>query len=153
MRISVFFVLLALANAKVYQRCEWARVLNNHGMGRIRGTTLADCEWVCWSIRFLLLRPFTLMRTLHLKLTCCFILWFCPSSTYGQHLLQLSPVLFFLKNQRKTQNSHFRPLFLLLLFFCFDEMKIKSKVEPDNKYKFWKIQVNLDAKKYDCYYQ
>lgn len=70
MRISVFLVLLALANAKVYQRCEWAQVLKDHGMDGIHGTSLADCE--CWPIQFHLLRDIT-FKILHVVLFCVFI--------------------------------------------------------------------------------
>ncbi|TNM92437.1 hypothetical protein fugu_019449 [Takifugu bimaculatus] len=47
MKIPVFLLLLALANAKVFQRCEWARVLKARGMDGYRGISLAD--WVCLS--------------------------------------------------------------------------------------------------------
>nr|ADZ44620.1 c-type lysozyme [Oplegnathus fasciatus]BAK19960.1 lysozyme C [Oplegnathus fasciatus] len=47
MRSLVFLLLVALASAKVYQRCEWARVLKNHGMDGYQGYSLAN--WVCLS--------------------------------------------------------------------------------------------------------
>uniref|UniRef100_A0A8C9ZTA9 lysozyme n=1 Tax=Sander lucioperca TaxID=283035 RepID=A0A8C9ZTA9_SANLU len=47
MRCLVFLLFVALANAKVYQRCEWARVLKDHGMDKYLGISLAD--WVCLS--------------------------------------------------------------------------------------------------------
>ncbi|KAM7393332.1 hypothetical protein PAMA_008136 [Pampus argenteus] len=45
MRSLVFLLLVALTSAKVYQRCEWARVLKNNGMDKYHGIGLAD--WVC----------------------------------------------------------------------------------------------------------
>lgn len=45
MKTLVFLLLLALASAKIYQRCEWAKVLKNHGMDGYRGISLADCEY------------------------------------------------------------------------------------------------------------
>ncbi|KAK5852472.1 hypothetical protein PBY51_023937 [Eleginops maclovinus] len=47
MRCLVFLLLVALASAKVYERCEWARVLKDHGMDNYYGNSLAD--WVCLS--------------------------------------------------------------------------------------------------------
>ncbi|XP_031711814.1 lysozyme C-like [Anarrhichthys ocellatus] len=47
MRGLVFLLLVAVASAKVYQRCEWARVLKANGMDGYRGISLAD--WVCLS--------------------------------------------------------------------------------------------------------
>ncbi|KAM8828671.1 lysozyme C-like [Spinachia spinachia] len=47
MRGLVFLLLLAMASAKVYERCEWARVLKAYGMDGYRGYSLAD--WVCLS--------------------------------------------------------------------------------------------------------
>ncbi|KAK5917389.1 hypothetical protein CgunFtcFv8_012283 [Champsocephalus gunnari] len=47
MRSLVFLLLVALASAKVYERCEWARVLKAHGMDGYYGNSLAD--WVCLS--------------------------------------------------------------------------------------------------------
>ncbi|TDH01731.1 hypothetical protein EPR50_G00165700 [Perca flavescens] len=47
MRCLVFLLFVALANAKLYQRCEWARVLKANGMDGYRSISLAD--WVCLS--------------------------------------------------------------------------------------------------------
>ncbi|XP_070780288.1 lysozyme C-like [Enoplosus armatus] len=47
MRSLVFLLLVALASAKVYERCEWARVLKRYGMDGYRGNSLAT--WVCLS--------------------------------------------------------------------------------------------------------
>ncbi|XP_034753054.1 lysozyme C-like [Etheostoma cragini] len=47
MRCLVFLLFVALADAKVYQRCEWARVLKANGMDGYYGVSLAD--WVCLS--------------------------------------------------------------------------------------------------------
>uniref|UniRef100_A0A672GQD3 lysozyme n=2 Tax=Salarias fasciatus TaxID=181472 RepID=A0A672GQD3_SALFA len=47
MRSLVFLLLLAVSSAKVFERCEWARVLKKYGMDGYRGVTLAD--WVCLS--------------------------------------------------------------------------------------------------------
>lgn len=46
MRTLVFLLLLAVASAKVYQRCELARVLKNQGMDGYQGISLANCEFV-----------------------------------------------------------------------------------------------------------
>nr|XP_046231829.1 lysozyme C [Scatophagus argus] len=45
MKSLVFLLLVALASAKVYQRCELARILKRNGMDGYRGNSLAD--WVC----------------------------------------------------------------------------------------------------------
>ncbi|XP_051269524.1 lysozyme C [Dicentrarchus labrax] len=45
MRSLVFLLFVALANARTYQRCEWARVLKNNGMDGYHGYSLAN--WVC----------------------------------------------------------------------------------------------------------
>ncbi|XP_062289967.1 lysozyme C-like [Scomber scombrus] len=45
MRGLVFLLLVALSSAKVFERCEWAKVLKNHGMDGYRGISLAN--WVC----------------------------------------------------------------------------------------------------------
>ncbi|XP_074473502.1 lysozyme C-like [Sebastes fasciatus] len=47
MRNLVFLLLVAVASAKVYQRCEWARVLKANGMDGYHGISLAN--WVCLS--------------------------------------------------------------------------------------------------------
>uniref|UniRef100_A0A672I8G3 lysozyme n=2 Tax=Salarias fasciatus TaxID=181472 RepID=A0A672I8G3_SALFA len=47
MRGLVFLLLLAVSSAKVFERCEWARVLKSHGMDGYQGVSLAD--WVCLS--------------------------------------------------------------------------------------------------------
>ncbi|KAK2818808.1 hypothetical protein Q5P01_024369 [Channa striata] len=47
MRSLVFLLLVAVASAKVFQRCEWARTLKSHGMDGYRGYSLAN--WVCLS--------------------------------------------------------------------------------------------------------
>ncbi|KAL6097306.1 lyz [Pungitius sinensis] len=49
MRGLVFLLLVAVSSAKVYERCEWARVLKAYGMDGYRGYSLAD--WVCLSHR------------------------------------------------------------------------------------------------------
>ncbi|KAM9734728.1 lysozyme C-like [Menidia menidia] len=45
MKSLVFFLLLAAAHARVYDRCEWAKVLKKNGMDGYRGISLAN--WVC----------------------------------------------------------------------------------------------------------
>ncbi|XP_022600259.1 lysozyme C [Seriola dumerili] len=47
MRSLVFLLFVAVASARVYQRCEWARILKSHGMDGYRGYSLAN--WVCLS--------------------------------------------------------------------------------------------------------
>ncbi|XP_029941437.1 lysozyme C-like [Salarias fasciatus] len=47
MRSLVFLLLLAVSSAKVFEHCEWARVLKSHGMDGYQGVTLAG--WVCLS--------------------------------------------------------------------------------------------------------
>ncbi|KAM3599469.1 uncharacterized protein V6R79_006458 [Siganus canaliculatus] len=47
MKTLVFLLLVAVASAKVFERCEWARVLKSHGMDGYEGVSLAD--WVCLS--------------------------------------------------------------------------------------------------------
>ncbi|XP_023253595.1 lysozyme C [Seriola lalandi dorsalis] len=47
MRSLVFLLFVAVANARLYQRCEWARILKSHGMDGYRGHSLAN--WVCLS--------------------------------------------------------------------------------------------------------
>ncbi|KAM9820564.1 lysozyme C-like [Neosynchiropus ocellatus] len=47
MRSLVFLLLLSLAGAKIYERCELARTLKDKGMDNYRGVSLAD--WVCLS--------------------------------------------------------------------------------------------------------
>ncbi|XP_034753053.1 lysozyme C-like [Etheostoma cragini] len=47
MRCYVFLLFVALANAKVYTRCEWARVLKAYKMDGYGGISLAN--WVCLS--------------------------------------------------------------------------------------------------------
>ncbi|KAK9532949.1 hypothetical protein VZT92_010306 [Zoarces viviparus] len=47
MRGLVFLLLVAVASAKVFERCEWARVLKANGMNGYGGISLAD--WVCLS--------------------------------------------------------------------------------------------------------
>ncbi|XP_075935835.1 lysozyme C-like [Anarhichas minor] len=47
MRGLVFLLLVAVASAKVFDRCEWARVLKANGMDGYRGISLAN--WVCLS--------------------------------------------------------------------------------------------------------
>uniref|UniRef100_UPI003AB0287C lysozyme C II-like n=1 Tax=Centroberyx gerrardi TaxID=166262 RepID=UPI003AB0287C len=47
MKSLVFLLLLAVASARVYDRCEWARVLKANGMHNYRGNSLAN--WVCLS--------------------------------------------------------------------------------------------------------
>ncbi|XP_078126894.1 lysozyme C-like [Sander vitreus] len=44
MRCLVFLLFVALANARVYTRCQWARVLKNYGMDGYRGISLAEYE-------------------------------------------------------------------------------------------------------------
>ncbi len=45
MRSLVFLLLVTLASAKVYERCELARVLKKSGMDGYRGVSLADCKY------------------------------------------------------------------------------------------------------------
>ncbi|KAM9841319.1 lysozyme C [Aulostomus maculatus] len=47
MRSLVFLLLVSLAYTKIYDRCEWARVLKKNGMDGYRGYSLAN--WVCLS--------------------------------------------------------------------------------------------------------
>ncbi|XP_033503211.2 lysozyme C II-like [Epinephelus lanceolatus] len=47
MRSLVFLLLVALASAKIYDRCEWARVLKSYGMDGYHGYSLDN--WVCLS--------------------------------------------------------------------------------------------------------
>ncbi|CAN9504737.1 unnamed protein product [Ophioblennius macclurei] len=47
MRSLVFLLLVAMSSAKVFERCEWARVLKSQGMDGYQGISLAD--WVCLS--------------------------------------------------------------------------------------------------------
>ena len=47
MRSLVFLLLVALASAKVYERCEFARALKSNGMDGYYGISLAN--WVCLS--------------------------------------------------------------------------------------------------------
>ncbi|XP_035995660.1 lysozyme C-like [Fundulus heteroclitus] len=45
MKHLLLLLLVAVAYAKVYDRCEWARTLKTYGMDGYRGVSLAD--WVC----------------------------------------------------------------------------------------------------------
>uniref|UniRef100_A0A8C5DM58 lysozyme n=1 Tax=Gouania willdenowi TaxID=441366 RepID=A0A8C5DM58_GOUWI len=45
MRSLVFLLLVSVASAKVFERCEWARVLKTNGMDGYHGVSLAN--WVC----------------------------------------------------------------------------------------------------------
>ncbi|XP_034047938.1 lysozyme C-like [Thalassophryne amazonica] len=45
MRILILLLLLFFARAKVYERCEWARLLKANGMDGYCGVSLAN--WVC----------------------------------------------------------------------------------------------------------
>uniref|UniRef100_A0A665TNP4 lysozyme n=1 Tax=Echeneis naucrates TaxID=173247 RepID=A0A665TNP4_ECHNA len=45
MKSLVFFVFVALASARHYERCEWARILKSNGMDDYQRISLAD--WVC----------------------------------------------------------------------------------------------------------
>jgi len=45
MKSLVFLLLVAAASAKVFERCEWARVLKSNGMDGYRGHSLANCEY------------------------------------------------------------------------------------------------------------
>ncbi|XP_028317847.1 lysozyme C-like [Gouania willdenowi] len=47
MRSLVFLLLVSVASAKVFERCEWARVLKNNEMDGYEGVSLA--VWVCLS--------------------------------------------------------------------------------------------------------
>ncbi|XP_068190383.1 lysozyme C-like [Antennarius striatus] len=47
MKCLVFLLLVAVANARTFSRCEWARVLRSYGMDGYRGHSLAN--WVCLS--------------------------------------------------------------------------------------------------------
>lgn len=73
MKIPVFLLLLALANAKVFQRCEWARVLKDNGMDGYRGISLADCEFVG---QYCLMLFNITFKILHLVLFFVFIVYF-----------------------------------------------------------------------------
>lgn len=55
MRSLVFLLFVALASAKVYQRCEWARVLKSNGMDGYYGHSLANCEYRPVSLQILYL--------------------------------------------------------------------------------------------------
>ncbi|KAM9323051.1 lysozyme C-like [Pholidichthys leucotaenia] len=45
MKCLFFLILLAVANAKIFQRCEWALELKNRGLDGFSGVSLAN--WVC----------------------------------------------------------------------------------------------------------
>ncbi|XP_040914859.1 lysozyme C-like [Toxotes jaculatrix] len=45
MRALVFLLLVALASARIYNRCEWAQILQSYGMDGYYGYSLAN--WVC----------------------------------------------------------------------------------------------------------
>ncbi|MED6292273.1 hypothetical protein CHARACLAT_032180 [Characodon lateralis] len=45
MKILVLLLLVAVVDAKVFQRCDWARTLKSRGMDGYRGISLAN--WVC----------------------------------------------------------------------------------------------------------
>ncbi|XP_075885293.1 lysozyme C-like isoform X2 [Nelusetta ayraudi] len=45
MKLLVLLLCVATASARVYERCQWARILKNSGMDGYRGVSLAD--WVC----------------------------------------------------------------------------------------------------------
>uniref|UniRef100_A0A3P9AV77 lysozyme n=2 Tax=Maylandia zebra TaxID=106582 RepID=A0A3P9AV77_9CICH len=45
MRSLLVLLFLAVANAKIFERCEWARTLKANGMDGYYGISLAD--WVC----------------------------------------------------------------------------------------------------------
>ncbi|XP_060937472.1 lysozyme C-like [Limanda limanda] len=47
MRTLVFLLLVAVASARVYERCQLARLLKSQGMDGYRGNSLAN--WVCLS--------------------------------------------------------------------------------------------------------
>uniref|UniRef100_UPI0037E71CF5 lysozyme C-like n=1 Tax=Semicossyphus pulcher TaxID=241346 RepID=UPI0037E71CF5 len=47
MRALVFLLLVAVASARVFERCAWARLLKNSGMDGYKDISLAD--WVCLS--------------------------------------------------------------------------------------------------------
>ncbi|XP_028317846.1 lysozyme C-like [Gouania willdenowi] len=49
MRSLVFLLLVSVASAKVFEKCEWARVLKDNEMDGYHGVSLAD--WVCLSQR------------------------------------------------------------------------------------------------------
>uniref|UniRef100_A0A3B3ZKV0 lysozyme n=1 Tax=Periophthalmus magnuspinnatus TaxID=409849 RepID=A0A3B3ZKV0_9GOBI len=43
--VVLLVLLCAMAEGRVFGRCEWARLLKNSGMHNYRGVSLAD--WVC----------------------------------------------------------------------------------------------------------
>lgn len=45
MRSLLVLLFLAVANAKIFERCEWARTLKANGMDGYHGISLADCEY------------------------------------------------------------------------------------------------------------
>ncbi|KAK2888605.1 hypothetical protein Q8A73_020053 [Channa argus] len=47
MKSLVFLLLVSVASARIFQRCEWARTLKNHGLDGYQGYSLAN--WVCLS--------------------------------------------------------------------------------------------------------
>ncbi|XP_041667287.1 lysozyme C [Cheilinus undulatus] len=47
MRGLAFLLLVSVASARIFERCEWARTLKRYGMDGYQGISLAD--WVCLS--------------------------------------------------------------------------------------------------------
>uniref|UniRef100_A0A3Q3F596 lysozyme n=1 Tax=Kryptolebias marmoratus TaxID=37003 RepID=A0A3Q3F596_KRYMA len=45
MKILVLLLLVAVADGRVFERCDWARTLKSYGMDGYRGISLAN--WVC----------------------------------------------------------------------------------------------------------
>ena len=47
--ILEFLLLSVSVQAKVYERCEFARILKRNGMDGYRGVSLADCKSPLWT--------------------------------------------------------------------------------------------------------
>uniref|UniRef100_A0A3P9DU74 lysozyme n=1 Tax=Maylandia zebra TaxID=106582 RepID=A0A3P9DU74_9CICH len=46
---------LAAANAKIFERCEWACMLRANGIDGYYGVSLAEsliCDWICFSLNY-----------------------------------------------------------------------------------------------------
>lgn len=77
---SLFFLLLvAVANAKRFQRCEWAHKLKDSGMDGYYGVSLSDClvlelnDFIPTKMMCLGLGEF--LVSLYIKLTCISLCW------------------------------------------------------------------------------
>lgn len=48
--LLLLLVCVAAASARQFERCEWARVLQQNGMDGYQGVSLANCEYCHWHI-------------------------------------------------------------------------------------------------------